>query len=93
MYFYLLLGIIYSSLSKIQEDEKYQEFLDYIEKYNKHYSSKEEFESRFNIWKKNYNKIKRHNPSSFLSFDKPSGATFSLNQFADMSEEEFSSNI
>ena len=92
MYFYLLLGIICSTLSKIQEDEKFQEFLEYIEKFNKHYSSKEEFESRFNIWNKNYNQIKRDNPSSFSLIDNPSGAKFSLNQFADMSEEEFASN-
>lgn len=89
--FYVLFGLIYISLSKTDEDEKFQEFLDYINKFNKNYSSPEEFKSRFKIWKKNYNQIKRYSPSSFSSSDKPSGAKFSLNQFADMSEEEFTS--
>ena len=90
-FIYLILGIINISLQKIEEDEKFQEFQEYIKKYNKNYSSSEEFQYRFKIWKKNYIQIKRNNPISFSPNGMPIGATFSLNKFSDMSEEEFAS--
>ena len=87
---YLLIGIFCISLtSKISEDERYKEFIDYTKKYNKHYSSLKEFQYRFDNWKKNYEQIRRMNPLSSLSSDKPKGARFTLNKFADMSQEEF----
>ena len=91
LYIYLLLGVIYLSSSKTQENGQFQEFIEYTKKYNKNYSDKNEFKSRFNKWKKNYNQIKRDNPSSFSSSNKVVGAKFALNQFADMTEEEFAS--
>lgn len=89
--FYFLFVFIYISLSNEIQDEKLEEFIEYTKKYNKIYSTKEEFESRFKIWKKNYNLIKRYSPTSFLNQGKSIGANFVLNEFADMSEEEFSS--
>lgn len=86
LFTYLLIGVFCLSFQKIDQDEKFQEFIEYTKKYNKNYSSPQEFESRFKIWKKNYNKIKRNNPSPGKS-----GAKFGLNEFSDMSEEEFAS--
>ena len=87
--FYLFIGIIYLSLSKTQEDQKFKEFMEYIKKFDKNYSSPDELKYRFKIWKKNYNQIKRSNPASFLYSGKPEGASFALNKFSDLSQEEF----
>ena len=84
---YLILNIVCISFLKIEKDEKFQEFIEYTKKYNKNYSNPQEFQSRFEIWKKNYNIIKRNNPFS----DGSSGAKFSLNEFSDMTEGEFKS--
>jgi cathepsin F len=84
---YLILNIVCISFQKIEQDEKVQEFIEYTKKYNKNYSNPQEFQSRFKIWKKNYNIIKRNNPTS----DGSSGAQFSLNEFSDMTEGEFTS--
>ena len=87
---YLILGLLCLSLSlKFTENDKLKEFIEYTKKFNKNYSSVKEFQHRFENWKKNYNKIKRLNPSSFSSTDKPKGARFTLNKFADLSQEEF----
>ena len=88
---YIFLGLFIFSFQKVEQDEKFQEFIEYTKKYNKNYSSPEEFQSRFQIWKKNYNQIKRNNPTSFLSKGKNIGAKFGINQFSDMTEEEFKS--
>ena len=91
LHFYIILALIYFSSQKIEHDEKFQEFIEFTKKYNKNYSSQKEFQSRFKIWKQNYNLIKRNNPTSFFSKGKPIGAKFALNKFADMSEQEFAS--
>ena len=49
------------------------------------------FSLAFKYGKKNYNQIKRNNPTSFLSKEKNIGAKFAINQFSDMTEEEFKS--
>ena len=84
---YFILCIFCFSFQKAEQDEKFQEFIEYIKKYNKNYLSIQEFQSRFKIWKKNYNQIKRNNPISGNN----SGAKFSLNEFSDMTEGEFAS--
>lgn len=88
---YIICGLIAFSLSIEEKDELLEEFIEYTKKYNKIYSSEEEFQSRFKIWKKNYNLIKRNSPTSFLTRGIPVGANFALNKFADLSEEEFAS--
>lgn len=90
-HFYIILVLICFSFQKIENDEKFQEFLEFTKKYNKNYSSQEEFQTRFKIFKQNYNLVKRNNPISFLSKGKSIGANFSLNKFADMTEQEFAS--
>lgn len=91
IFIYLLLVIVHISLQNIEEDEKFQQFQEYLIKYEKSYDSFEELQKRFKIWKSNYNKIKRFNPTSFTQTGKPLGATFVLNKFADLTEEEFAS--
>lgn len=89
IYFCIIFGLLCFSLSLKVDNERFREFLEYTKKYNKIYSSKDEFLYRFKIYKENYDLVKRNNPLSFFSFDKPKGARFSLNSFADMSKEEF----
>ena len=54
---YILLFFTYISSLILEKDDKLQEFLEYTRKYNKEYSTKEEFQKRFEIWKQNYQKI------------------------------------
>lgn len=89
--FYFFILIISLSLAKIVDDSKLKQFMEYTKRYNKKYNSKEEFYKRFDIWKKNYNFIKRSNPYSFIEGTASQGAKYKLNQFSDMSQEEFAS--
>ena len=99
---YILLSLIYISYSIIETDNKLQEFINYTKKYNKVYPTKEEFYHRFNIWKENYKKIQSSNQtpklSPFSTRRSPFSITppiptshFSINKFADLTQEEFSS--
>jgi len=82
--FYIILLAFYLSTSIIQDNEKFEEFLEYTKKFNKKYSSTEELHQRFKNWKKNYNIVKRSNPIS-----PKQNYLFEQNEFSDMSQEEF----
>ena len=99
---YILLSITYITSIEIQKDEKLEEFIKFMKKYNKVYSSKEEFQSRFEIWKQNYKKVELANrntkiyPNSKIKrpykiFLETENTHFSLNKFADLTEKEFAS--
>ena len=99
---YILFSLIYISNSLIETDNKLQEFINYTKKYNKVYPTKEEFYHRFNIWKENYKKIQSSNQTPKLSpfstrrspfsIAPPTPTShFSVNKFADLTQEEFSS--
>ena len=100
---YILLSFTYINSIGIITNEKLEEFIQFTKKYNKVYSSKEEFNTRFEIWKQNYKKVESANNKSpkispiygISSFDKFSISTssshFTLNKFADLTQKEFSS--
>jgi C1A family cysteine protease len=64
------------------EKQIQDQFVDFIHKHNKQYDA-EEFGRRYNIFKDNLNTISRLNSQQ-------STATFGVNQFADLTAEEFS---
>ncbi|KAF2071084.1 hypothetical protein CYY_007605 [Polysphondylium violaceum] len=61
-------------------------FADFKNKYNRNYQSNAEHEVRFNLYKKAANMIDAHNAKG-LSY------TLAVNQFADMTDEEFHTRI
>jgi C1A family cysteine protease len=65
-------------------NDEWMGFNNFREKYNKPYSSVEEFESRFNIFKDNLKLINDHNRN--YNF------TLGINQFSDLTNEEFRNN-
>lgn len=99
---YILLLFTYISSTEIQKDEKLQEFIEFTKKYNKNYKTEEEFQIRFEIWKQNYKKIESANkPPKFSHQLKNKGiykayspmqnTHFSINKFADLTQDEFKS--
>lgn len=61
----------------------WKEFINFQERFQKRYQSLEEFESRFAIFKKNFNDILSHNADLGQNF------TMAVNQFTDLTSEEF----
>jgi cysteine peptidase B len=59
-----------------------QEFLEYTQRYNKQYGSREEYERRLSIYQANVEGIKAKNSRSKF-------ATFAVNEFTDMTKDEF----
>jgi len=80
----VLLALVAVASAGLIPEERYQEeFVAYLEQYEKGYGV-EEFFSRFNIFKQNYDVMLRHNAGN-------SSWSMGINQFSDMSEEEFAS--
>ena len=71
-------------LSLFSEDlsEEAGAFLYFLATYGKEYSTKEEFLFRFSTFGRNYLKVKELNAAS-------SSATFAINQFSDLADEEY----
>ena len=102
---YILLFFTYISSLILEKDDNLQEFLEYTRKYNKEYSTKEEFQKRFEIWKQNYQKILLLNKTPNISpfspiytasststqnvFSKIPSTHYGLNKFSDLTELEF----
>lgn len=59
-----------------------QAFQEFVNKYNRNYLTKEEYNARLSIFKSNMEKVKNHDASK-------EGYQIALNKFADLSEEEF----
>lgn len=66
-------------------EDTFQQYLNFIAKYGKTSQSQEEFEHRLSVFGKNYKRIIEHN-----ALDAP--FTMAINQFADMTDEEFISS-
>jgi hypothetical protein len=64
------------------QDNSETAFSEYSVKYNKHYSTKEEFALRLSVFKKRLAEIRELNQMD-------AGATFGVNQFSDWTEEEY----
>lgn len=68
-------------------EEDYQTFFStFVKKYSKKYTH-DEFFPRYNIFKANYNKIRHHNQKKDATF------SMAVNEFADMTFEEFHSKM
>ena len=72
-----------------QDTESFQEYLKFISEYGKTDQTKEGFQKRYQIFKQNYKKIIDHN--KLYDEGGPGAPEFNMavNQFADMTEEEF----
>lgn len=64
------------------ESEEQKAFLNFIAKYGRSYSSKEEFPLRFHNFAINYRKVALHNAKPGVSF------TMEVNQFSDLDQAE-----
>merc|ERR1711976_163333 len=78
---FLVTSLAGVALANIQDLAKFSEFKN---KFNKKYASKSEEASRFEIFKESLQRIKELNKNS-------KGATFGINKFSDLTEEEFKS--
>jgi Cathepsin propeptide inhibitor domain (I29) len=67
--------------------DKEQAFLHFLARYGKTYASKSVVSSRFDIFSRNYDRIQEHNSLSGERFQ------MGINQFSDMTEEEFSQRL
>ena len=77
---------IVSSKYNIYEDSHYQyfdEFINFIDTYNKHYSTSTEFWYRYSMFSQNMDKIYSHNLNGTNTYQ------LGINKFADMSHKEF----
>jgi C1A family cysteine protease len=73
-----------ATATKFTELKSQQDFLAFTTKYNKQYKVEDTFK-RFNIFKDNVEMIKKHNEAGTESY------TMAVNEFADLTWEEFSS--
>jgi KDEL-tailed cysteine endopeptidase len=73
--------------SFLTEGEERNHFISFQERFNKRYETVEEIEKRFQIFRDNIRKIVNHNLDHTQNF------TMGINQFADLTPEEFKSNI
>jgi len=67
----------------IDVDFQWRKFSAFLDKYHKRYSTINEFSNRFEIFKKNYLEILFHNADHNHNF------TLGINQFTDLTQEEF----
>ena len=73
---------LFATKHESMKSELEQEFVNFIAKYGKSYSSKEEIPKRFAIFTERYQKIKEHN-------SRPGALSkMAINHFADMTYEE-----
>ena len=68
-----------------QKEEQLLRFAEFTGKYNKHYTSTEDIEARFNIWSENAAQVALLNAENAGT-----GVTFKINHTGDLTEEEFS---
>ena len=80
--FALIISLVFTSLS---DQEALQRFRQFIQKYNKHYNSLEEFMQRFEIFKNHLISLETKN-------EIPSHHTIGITKFSDLTEEEFRKN-
>jgi hypothetical protein len=77
----LLALVAFASAGLLAEERYQEEFVSYLEQYEKSYGV-EEFFTRFGIFKNNYDIMLRHNAANHTWY-------MGVNQFTDMTEEEF----
>lgn len=86
MFVCFLMGLIYGNATMTESTNNYWDaFSAFQERFEKRYSTLEELTTRFNIFKQNIRYIMDHNLNTESSF------TMSVNQFTDITPDEFSS--
>ncbi|CDW81043.1 cysteine protease [Stylonychia lemnae] len=68
--------------NKESEHHIQKEFIAFIAKFGKTYSSKDAHQTKYEVFKQNYKKMQEHN-------DQQKGYELGINKFSDMTEEEF----
>jgi KDEL-tailed cysteine endopeptidase len=96
MFTFLLLVVFLSNvfaknglrgLSLIDPEIEWKEFSNFIQRFKKTYETMDEFHSRFEVFRQNIRMIVAHNLDSTQNF------TMGVNQFADLTPDEFKSMI
>ena len=73
------------------EHEIMSHYLRFIAEFGKQYASKEHMDERFDIFRDNYEKVIMHN-NSVDEEGRPPSFEMGINQFSDLTEEEFMAN-
>jgi cathepsin L len=87
--FFSYLAVVFSNnlrssiINSLTENDKWELFVDFQERFNKKYSSLEDLKERFEIFVSNTHIIETHNS------DKTQNFTMSINHFTDLTDEEF----
>jgi hypothetical protein len=74
---------LYSSLSPMDDQEVIKAYLNFVAEYGRVQSSHSKHNQKYEVFKANYEKIRRHNERADVPF------VMSVNQFTDMTIEEF----
>jgi hypothetical protein len=77
-----LLGCLALASAVGSSDPIRQEFLEYTQRFNKQYKSRDEYEHRLSVYQQNVADIKAKNARSRF-------ATYGVNEFTDMTKDEF----
>lgn len=64
-----------------------QQFNDFISEHGRNFLTKDEFNARLQLFKKNYDLVKQHNADSKNTFQ------LGINRFADLSQEEYEKQL
>lgn len=73
----------------ISHDKAFVEFQNFMKKYNKQYSSIEEFQQKFEVFKRNIQTLDHYQLSTFDEEGQPMDYELGVTSFFDMSQEEF----
>jgi hypothetical protein len=74
---------LYSSLGSMNDQEVIKAYLNFVAEYGRVQASHSKHNQKYEVFKANYQKIKRHNEQADVPF------VMSVNQFTDMTTEEF----
>jgi C1A family cysteine protease len=77
---------LFGEKAEITEQEFQESFMDFVATYQRSYYNSYEFENRYSVFKDNYQKISDHNLNADFS-----GFTMKINQFGDLTLDEFAS--
>jgi C1A family cysteine protease len=83
----IIQSFILSNSVSINVDKHLDEFMSFKEFFNKRYDTSDEFEKRFSIFKNNLDLIRNHNSDITQNF------MMGINQFSDLTSEEFKNNF
>ena len=80
-----VIGVLSANALTITQNEASTAFNSFTSRFSRNYKSKEEYNKRLNIFKKNLEIIEEHNQNHAAE----EGYTLEVNKFADLTKEEF----